>query len=340
MQIGPITIANGDPLIIPEIGINHGGDFDKARRLIDAAADAGSRIVKFQCHIPDEEMSEPHARRTFPSNGGGRSIWDIISECSFSEEQEAALKKHTEDRGMVYLSSPFSVAAVERLERLGVVAYKIGSGEVAHVQLLHAVAKTLKPVIASTGLAGIGEVLHMKSIFFERLALLHCVSAYPTPLYHASLARMEDLERHSRIVGYSDHTEGMTAAVVALALGARIVEKHFAFEGDTGPDASVSMTPAELKGLIDGRHDFARMRHVDQGELDYLTSDVRKFATLGCYASSDIATGEELRDRFTVKRPGGCMTIEDAHDMHMHVAACDIKAGEELRAGMFIEVGK
>jgi sialic acid synthase SpsE len=257
MQIGKRVIADAaPPLVIAEIGINHEGDFSKARRMVDDAARAGCECVKFQCHVIDDEMI-PAAGEVIPGNAT-ESILTIMQRCALSDEQDRELKAYTESLGMIYLSTPFSRAAADRLEKMNVGAYKIGSGECNNYPLVKHIAGFGKPVILSTGMNDIASVAPSVEILRSArvpFALLHCTSMYPTPYDKVRLGGIADLKAAfaDAVVGLSDHTLGNYTCLAAVALGARILERHFTSDKSwPGPDVPISMDPAELKDLVDG----------------------------------------------------------------------------------------
>jgi sialic acid synthase SpsE len=236
MTYSKLVIGNreiGDqfpPFVIPEIGINHGGSFETAVKMIDAAHQAGAEVVKFQTHIPEEEMSVA-AKGIIPGNAD-QSIYDIMTTCSLSLEEERAVKKYVESKGMIFLSTPFSKAAVARLEELGVVAYKIGSGECNNLPLLEYIATLGKPIILSTGMNTLEQIKSSVSILQKHsasFALLHCTNLYPTPPELVRLGGIQHLKSEfpGVVVGLSDHTRNNNAALAATALGASILERHF-----------------------------------------------------------------------------------------------------------------
>lgn len=296
------------PFVVAEIGINHEGDFNKAIQMIDDAAAAGAECVKFQCHVVEDEMV-PAAQAAVPGHVK-ESIWDIMVRCSFNEEQERELKKYVEQKGMLYLSTPFSRAAADRLQRLGVSAFKIGSGECNNYPLIEHIANFGKPIILSTGmnnLASIGlavEILRRKKVPF---ALLHCTSLYPTPYSKIRLGALHQLQQAfpDAVVGLSDHAEGNYASFAAVALGAAIIERHFTSSKSwPGPDIPLSMDPTELRDLING------CNAIDEsmgGHKDILLEEgpTINFAYACVVATRDVAAGEELTKGNTwVKRPG------------------------------------
>lgn len=244
------------PFVIAEIGINHEGSMEKAKQMIREAAQSGAECVKFQSHVIEDEMSK-EAKKVIPGNATV-SIWDIMSRCAFSEEQERELKKYTESFGMLYLSTPFSRKAADRLKRMNVLAYKIGSGECNNYPLIEHVAKFKKPMIVSTGMNDIRSIKRTVEIIERHkvpYALLHCTSMYPTPYEKVRLGALKELQKKfpKAVIGLSDHSLGNYTCFGAVALGASILEKHFTSNKKwKGPDVPISITPSELKDLIEG----------------------------------------------------------------------------------------
>ncbi len=246
--------ANTQPYVIAEIGINHEGDINKAKQMVDDAVAAGCECAKFQCHVIDDEMVP---NNVIPGNAT-ESIWDIMDRCSLSEAEERELKEYCESKGILYLSTPFSRAAADRLESMGVIAYKIGSGECNNFPLIEHIAQFGKPIILSTGMNDLSsisrsvEILRKYSIPF---ALLHCTSMYPTPYEKIRLGALLELQETfpDAVVGLSDHSLSNYPCLGAVSYGASILERHFVSDKKwPGPDVEISMDPRELSELIDG----------------------------------------------------------------------------------------
>jgi sialic acid synthase SpsE len=255
LRIGPRVVGDdAPPLVIAEIGINHEGDVAKAKRMVDDAARAGCECVKFQCHVIEDEMIP---NDVVPGNSTD-TIWNIMARCALPEADERLLKQYVEDAGLIYLSTPFSRAAADRLESMGVPAYKIGSGECNNYPLVHHIAAFGKPVILSTGMNDLDSVRPSVEIFRDAgvpFALMHCTSMYPTPYDKVRLGALGDLRDAfpDAVVGLSDHSIGNYTCLAAVALGARILEKHFTSDKTwAGPDVPISMDPAELADLVRG----------------------------------------------------------------------------------------
>ncbi len=250
LEIGP----DKNPLIISEIGINHNGNLDMAISIVDSAIKSGAEIIKHQTHIPDEEMSI-EARKIKPGNSN-QSIYKIIKKSSLSEKSEEKLMKYIKSRKKIFISTPFSKAAVDRLVKFNVPAFKIGSGEWNNLELISYICKFKKPIIMSTGMSHLNELKKVVNFINNRkipLALMHCTNVYPTPLEKSRLNSISIMQKTFKrnIIGYSDHTVGLQASYVALALGAKIIEKHYVdTHNRKGPDVSCSMDKYQLKELI------------------------------------------------------------------------------------------
>lgn len=296
------------PLVIAEIGINHEGDLNKAKRMIDDAANAGCECVKFQSHIIEDEMI-PLAKEVIPGNAD-ESIWDIMKRCSFSEEEELNLKKYVESRGMLFISTPFSRAAAIRLEKMGVKAFKIGSGECNNYPLITHIAQYKKPIILSTGMNSIESISKSVQILNNHdvpYALLHCTSLYPTPFEKVRLGALKELKNAfpNAIIGLSDHSLSINPCLGAIALGASIVERHFTSSKNwPGPDIEISMNPQELKELIKGCNEI----YLSLGGKKKVLKEEQvtiEFAYACVVSTQDINKGEILSERnIWVKRPG------------------------------------
>lgn len=247
---------NHKPLVIAELGINHNGSLEEAYKIVNAAAATGVEVIKHQTHIISDEMSA-QAKKVIPGNSD-KSIYKIMEDCALSEDEEFALKEYIEDKGMIFISTPFSRAAVDRLIKMKVPAFKIGSGECNNYPLLEYIASFKKPIILSTGMNTMKEVEKSIKIFEDagiEYAVLHTTNLYPTPPRLVRLGAMQEISQKfpGIVYGLSDHTTTNHSCFGAVALGASILEKHFT---DTmtreGPDIVCSMDPSALKDLIFG----------------------------------------------------------------------------------------
>ena len=300
--------AEYPPVVIAEIGINHEGSLVVAKEMVDAAFRAGVEIVKHQTHIVEDEMSGA-AKKVIPGNSDV-SIYEIMERCSLSEQEEFQLKEYVESKGMIFISTPFSRAAADRLHQWDVPAYKIGSGECNNYPLLEHIASFGKPIILSTGMNTIESIAKAVSIFEKhqvQYALLHTTNLYPTPNRLVRLGAMQEMANHfsGTTFGLSDHTLTNHACLAAVALGASILERHFTDHMDrTGPDIVCSMDEENCKALIEGSHIIWEQSGGTKGPAkeEQVTIDFA-FATV-CSIKS-ITKGEALSmENIWVKRPG------------------------------------
>lgn len=309
ISIGNRLIGNNhSPLVIVEIGINHEGCLKRAFELVDAAWKAGAEVVKHQTHVVEDEMSSA-AKKVIPGNAD-QSIYEIMDRCALNESEEIQLKEYIESKGMIFISTPFSRAAADRLERMGVCAYKIGSGECNNYPLIEYIASFGKPMIVSTGMNDIESVSKTVKILESKnvdYALLHTTNLYPTPARLVRLGAMQSLmDNFPDIeVGLSDHTTSNLACFAAVALGANILERHFTDRMDRdGPDIVNSMDPIALKELIIGAEQIAEMRGgvKEAAKEEQVTID---FAFATVVSIANIKKGEVFTsDNLWVKRPG------------------------------------
>lgn len=322
------------PLVIPEIGINHGGKFDRAIRMIDDVAAAGGECVKFQAHGVDDEMIP---NDVVPGNST-RSIWDIIDECTLTPDEELRCKKHAESLGLIYLSTPFSREAADRLANFGVEAFKIGSGECNNIPLIRHIAKYHKPIIVSTGMNDARSIQRTVEALEEEgaeFALLHCTSMYPTPYESVRLGSITQLRETypNTVIGISDHSMSNLPALAAVALGASIIERHFTSDKSwVGEDISISIDPGGLKELIDG----SKIVHAASGGSKTVLPGEQPtidFAYASVVSISQISAGDVLTDQnIWVKRPGtGEILAFDFNQVVGKRATRSIGRGEQLK---------
>jgi sialic acid synthase SpsE len=303
-EIGP----DHPPLVIAEIGINHGGDLLVAKEMVRLAAASGCEMIKHQTHILDDEMTE-EAKSIFPPNADV-SIWDVMAACALSLKDEAELKRYTESLGLIWISTPFSRAAADFLETLDVPAYKIGSGEADNLPLIRHIARKGKPVILSTGMQTIDSIRASVAILDGAgidYALLECTNLYPSPAEIVSLRGVTDLKTAfpKAVVGFSDHSIGPEMALASVALGASILERHYT---DTryrkGPDIINSMDPSELRHLID-RSKEIWIAARNPKERTASEEPVYRFARASVVADRDLPAGHVLTEAdIWARRPG------------------------------------
>jgi len=330
-KIGPAH----PPLVVAEIGINHEGSLAVAMEMVEAAARAGVEVVKHQTHIVEDEMSGA-AKEVVPGNASV-SIYEIMERCALSEADEKQLQQRVEEKGMVFISTPFSRAAADRLHSMNVPAYKIGSGECNNYPLLKHIAEFGKPIILSTGMNTIDSVRKAVEIFESAgvpYALMHTTNLYPTPPHLVRLGAMVELGKAfpKAVIGLSDHTTDNVACLGAVALGASILERHFTDDMyRSGPDIVCSMDEKACRELIES----SRKLHSELGgtkgpaKEEQVTMDFA-FATVVTIAP--IKAGEKLtKQNLWVKRPGtGSIPAEQYEALLGRKAKRDIPADYHL----------
>tara|TARA_Y100001968_G_C19344010_1_gene711077 strand:- start:42 stop:1070 length:1029 start_codon:yes stop_codon:yes gene_type:complete len=319
MNIGSRCIGDKEsPLVVVEIGINHGGSVDLAKAMVNEAYKAGAECIKHQTHFVEDEMTE-EAKSIFPPNAD-ISIWDVMQKCSLSRDEEISLKNHTENLGMIYLSTPFSRSAADFLFDIGVKAFKIGSGEADNLPLIRHIVKFQQPIILSTGMQSIKslqksvEIINNSGVDY---ALLECTNLYPSPAEIVSLQGINEL-RHAfpnAVIGFSDHSIGPYMSLASVALGACIIERHFT---DTryriGPDISCSMDPSELKLIIDRSQEIFIARS-NPKKRSIEEESVYQFARGSIVADRNLKRGNTITsDDIWARRPGNGQISADKFD--------------------------
>jgi len=341
IKIGNRVInKNNRPLIIAEIGINHEGDFNKAKKMIKDAYDSNAECVKFQCHIIEDEMIP---NDVVPGNTT-ESIWEIMKRCSLTFDEETKLKKYTEDFGMIYLNTPFSRESANRLEEMDVAAYKIGSGECNNFPLIKHIVSFGKPIILSTGMNDITTISKAVAIIKNAnldYALLHVTSMYPTPYDKVRLGAMRDIQNNftDAIIGLSDHSIGNYTCFAAVSLGASILEKHFTSDKNwPGPDIQISLNPSELKDLIIGSNAIFQAMGGTKNILPEEEPTIN-FAYSSVVSINDIKKGEKFtKENIWVKRPGtGEIRSEYFEKILNSYSKIDIMKNKQLKWDMIEE---
>ena len=312
VTIGGHEVGDGARcFVVAEAGVNHDGDPRIAHALIDAAADGGVDAVKFQAFRAEDLAAAGAASAPYQRETGAATQRELLRGLELDAEAFAALARHAEERGLVFLASAFDEANVQLLDRIGVAAFKVASPDVANPLLLESVGARGRPVILSTGTADLAEVEAalgtLRAAGADDLVVLHCTSAYPAPAAEANLRAITTMRDAFGIpVGFSDHTEGDEVALAAVALGAAALEKHFTLDRSLpGPDHRASLEPAELATLV------ARIRRVESALGDGVkapTAAEHENTTLvrrSLAAAADLAAGTVLtREALTALRPG------------------------------------
>lgn len=312
IKIGHITIGvNHKPFVIAEMSGNHNQSLDRALQLVDAAAEAGAHALKLQTYTADTiTMKGAYTINDANSLWNGKELHDLYKEAYTPWEWHQAIFDRAKEKGMIAFSSPFDETSVDFLESLNVPLYKIASFENTHHPLLVKVAKTGKPVIVSTGVSSIADIDEsvrvLKNNGCKDIILLKCTSTYPATPENTNLNTIPHLSQlHNCIVGLSDHTMGIGASVAAVALGARVIEKHFTLRRvDGGVDSAFSLEPEELKSLvIETERAFLALGKIQYGVQKIEEKSI--FFKRSIYVSEDIKVGEVFSENnLRVIRPG------------------------------------
>lgn len=296
--------------IIAEAGVNHNGSFELAKKLIDAAAEAGADCVKFQTFKADTIVSKSAKKADYQqkTTDAAESQYQMLKRLELSESDHRELQKYCREKGIMFLSTPFDVDSIDFLDSLGLECFKIPSGEITNLPYLRKVNSKHKPVIMSTGMATLNEIKEALAVLKNcNVSLLHCTTEYPCPFESVNLKAIQTMRGAFHVpVGYSDHTKGIEVPIAAVAMGATIIEKHFTLDRNMdGPDHKASLEPEELKAMV------VAIRHIEAalgtGEKEPAECEKKNIAVVrkSIVAKRAIKKGELLtEENLTVKRPG------------------------------------
>lgn len=310
-------------LVIAEAGVNHNGDLDMARGLIDAAADAGADLVKFQTFTAATIASASarkagyQARNEGTAANGDDSQFSMLKRLELPRDDHAKLIEHCAARGIRFFSTGFDLDSLDFLNGLGFAQYKVPSGEITNLPYLRRVAGFGKDIILSTGMASMGDIeaaieaVEAAGLPRERITVLHCTTEYPAPFDEVNLHAMNTIGRAFGVrVGYSDHTQGIEVSLAAVALGAKVIEKHFTLDRTLpGPDHAASLEPDELAALVRGIRRIEMALGRPEKRCTPSEADNVVVARKSIVASRYITAGETFSDaNLTTKRPGTGMS--------------------------------
>ncbi|MCA9244471.1 MAG: N-acetylneuraminate synthase family protein [Phycisphaerales bacterium] len=342
-RIGDHQISAAHPAyVIAEAGVNHDADVNQALRLIDAAVEAGADAVKFQVFTAAEIATSAARKADYQQGAAGASQRDMLSQLELSDGDFARLRSHCEATGIHFLATPFSETDVRRLLRLAPPAIKTASTDLNNHLLMRAVSGAELPLIVSTGAATADEIDAAVDNLTRRgargrVALLHCVSCYPTPLEAANLGAIPALAERFRVpVGYSDHTTSVITGALAVSLGAVILEKHFTLDRNaSGPDHSMSLDPAQLAEYTRYARDAYAARGCGAIGMQPLEREVRAVARKSLVARVTIPAGALItRDMLTAKRPSGGIQPDQIETVIGQRARIQIAGDEPLQWDM------
>jgi len=332
---------NEPPVVIAELGINHNGSLDKAISIAESAIKSGAEIIKHQTHVVKDEMIDA-AKKVIPGNSN-KSIYEIISKCALNEKEEKKLMQHIRKLKAIFISTPFSRAAADRLQKFNIPAFKIGSGECNNYPLIEHIAKFKKPVILSTGMNSIKTIIPAVKILRKykiKYALMHCTNIYPTPPELVRLDCLTILKKNfpDAVIGLSDHTTSNFTSFGAIALGAKIIERHYVKNTNSkGPDVSCSMSPIDLKNLLIGCKTIYQSTILKSKKPLKQEKKTIDFAFASVVSIKDILPGERLtKKNIWVKRPGkGDFLAKDYNKLLGKKIKKRIISGEYIRKKYF-----
>jgi len=304
-------------IIIAEAGVNHNGEFELAKELIVSAAEAGADFVKFQSFKTDKIVSKSAKKASYQDrniNDGDDSQYAMLKRLEMPVEWHEKLVQFAQDNNIQFLSTGFDKESIDLLDQLGVPLFKIPSGEITNKPYLQHIASKGKPVIMSTGMANMNEIisaleiLTMNGISKDKIIVLHCTTEYPTPMEEVNLKAMNTISKITGTrIGYSDHTEGIEVSIAAVALGACVIEKHFTMDKSLpGPDHRASLEPLELKKMIHAIRNIevaisgSGIKEPSTSEIINLTAARKSIVAASSIIKGDIFSENNL----TTKRPG------------------------------------
>jgi sialic acid synthase SpsE len=345
VRIGDRDVGEGAPVyIIAEAGSNHDRDLGQAKRLIEVAAQAGADAVKFQTFLADHIVAETPTRAKYLDDilPAGKSMTELFRELELPREWHEELKAYADECGIDFLSTPFDSEAVDLLDQLGVKAFKVATYELWHLPLIRDIASRGKPIICSTGMANMADVQAavdvVRSTGNEQLILLHCVVNYPPPFAELNLRAIETMRRAFQVpVGWSDHTPGWLAPVVATVLGAAVVEKHFTTDRDrSGPDHRFALVPDELAGMVRAIRDAEAAMGDGVKRMAPTEADLYVTARRSLFAARSIAVGTVIAEAdVAILRPGTGIEVRDLPNVIGRTARRRIERHEPLAWEMF-----
>jgi pseudaminic acid synthase len=339
-----MMFANGPCFIIAELSANHGGDLDIALETVRAAKRAGADAIKLQTYTADTitlNVRNDNFKIKQGTHWDGQYLYDLYTEASLSWEWHKPIFEEAKKQGLVCFSSPFDKTAVDFLETLNVPAYKIASFEINDIPLIEYVASKGKPIIISTGIATIEDIElaleTCKKAGNTNITLLQCTSAYPAAPEDANLLTIPDIKTRFKVTtGLSDHTMGIEGPIVAVALGAKVIEKHFILNRSIGgPDAHFSLTEEEFKQMVDA----VRVAEKMLGKVDYEMTEKKKKSrefSRSLFISEDVKKGEVLTEKNVRSvRPNYGMHTKYLKEVLGKKANCDIVKGTPLQKDLF-----
>lgn len=324
-------------IIIAEAGVNHNGDIQLAKRMVDEAKKAGADYVKFQTFVPERLVSQYAEKAEYQkqTTGEADSQLEMLRKLALAQDDFIELKEYCGQAGIGFLSTPFDLESIEFLDKLGMDFWKLPSGEITNLPYLEAIAKTRKDVVMSTGMCELNEIQSAIQILEENgagnITVLHCNTEYPTPFEDVNLLAMREMkEILKKPVGYSDHTVGIEVPIAAAALGAVVIEKHFTLDKKMeGPDHRASLEPDELRQMVCAIRNIEKC--LGDGRKRRTESEKKncEVARKSIVAKKAIQKGEIFtEENLTIKRPGTGISPMRWHEILGTTASRDYKEDE------------
>lgn len=339
IKIGKNIIGKNKCFIIAEVGVNHNGDINLAKKLIDEGVAIGADAIKFQTFksenlVRDDVEIVGYQKQNI---GHAQKQIEMLKKLELSNADFIELKKYCDDKNITFLSTPHTEDAIEFLNKI-VPAFKVGSGDLDNFPFLERVAKKKKPVILSSGMADLKEidaaVRLMKKNGNDKIIVLHCTTSYPCPLEDVNLRAMETIKKQTgTIVGYSDHTEGITVPVLAVGMGANVIEKHFTLDKNLpGPDHKASLTPEEFRQMVVAIRDAETAMGSEEKKPTLSEKQMKKVIRKSIVARVDIPKNTVIKNvMIEVKRPADGIPPKDFQKVIGKRASKDIKKGQTIK---------
>lgn len=324
-------------IIIAEAGVNHNGSFELAKKMVDAAKDAGVDYVKFQTFNPNKLVSKYAEKAEYQkkTTGSDETQLQMLQKLTLTEDNFLSLRDYCREVGIGFISTPFDLDSIAFLETFDMDFWKVPSGEVTNLPYLEAIARTKRKVVMSTGMCDMNEIQDAVEVLEKNgttnITLLHCNTQYPTPYEHVNLSAMYSIrDAMHKEVGYSDHTQGIEVPIAAVAMGATVIEKHFTLDKNMeGPDHKASLNPSELKQMV------VAIRNIEQaignGLKEPSSSEManKGVARKSIVASRSIKQGEVFtEENLTTKRPGTGISPMKWYEVIRKVAPRDFSEDE------------
>ena len=311
VEFGNIYIGDGKKIfIIAEIGVNHNGDVNLAKKMIKEAAKSGANAVKFQTFIAKDMLTKHTKKAKYQEKNSKTSLqMEMIEKLQLNKDDFFEISEYAKSNNVLFLSSPFDIKSVDLLDELDVPGFKVGSGEINNFELLESIERKDKPIILSTGMSTLDEIQETFDFIKNKnkLIILHCITGYPSKFEDANLKFINTLKEKFKVpIGFSDHSPGIELAIAAVGLGACVIEKHFTLDKTLdGPDHQASLEPHEFKAMVDAIRNVEiamgdGVRRISDSELE-----IKKVARKSIVAACDIPSGSTLSDgMLAIKRPG------------------------------------